>query len=215
MTHLSPFSYPSRFWIIAVAFTVVYLLNRYLFRYSWRRALLKDRTMKFWAMTFLYTMLITWMIYDLITWINTYYVVGSDIKPPDAPSYVIYSTSVKNGLKRFSDGLLDVTFISHSTCIFLMLSFWHSIFNFSSFERVNFWNRWEFKFYLFYALLALVAYPSAQWPLMDNAILFVVVPQMLYCFELIFSSILILIVRYRINRVRSQLLTTYHLSVLQ
>ena len=200
MTHLSPMSYPSRLAIIIVAYLFVFLLNHYIFKYKWWHNLRHERNLKFWCMSLLYLHMTTWMIYDLITWVNSYYVVGVDIKPPDAKSYITYSFSVKNGLKKFSDALLDITFIAHSTCMFLLLSFWHSIFNLKAYEALNFWNRWEFRFYIVYAVLAVVVYPTVQWCLVDDIILFTVVPQLIYFAEMIFSSILVLIVRYRIRR---------------
>jgi hypothetical protein len=90
-------------------------------------------------MLLLFIHMITWIIYDFLTYINIY-VVG--------PDYGVDS-SLYEGLRRTADVLLNFTFTAHSSSMFLLLSFWHSLFNSTKqFQALNFWKAWEFKLYV-------------------------------------------------------------------
>lgn len=139
MTHLDPFSYPARFWIISWTLCFVVFLNKYIFKYDYFFALRRQRNIKFWSMTLLGICMGTWIVYDFVTFLNIYEVDASE-------------ESTKEGLRRFADVLLNFTFTAHSSAMFLLLSFWHSLFNSTKqFQALNFWKQWEFKVYVFFS----------------------------------------------------------------
>jgi hypothetical protein len=171
----------------------VVLLNKYIFKYNFFFALKRQRNIKFWCMLLLGIHMGTWIVYDFVTFLNIY-VVGTD------EDYGIES-GMYEGLRRFADVLLNFTFTAHSSSMFLLLSFWHSLFNSTKqFQALNFWKAWEFKLYVAYSMISVVIYPAVQFSLINDDLLFVVVPQLMYLGEMMISSGLILFVRYRMRR---------------
>jgi len=190
LTHLNQFSYPSRLFIMFYATILFATISNFVFNYSWLQAARTRRGIKFWATTLAYIVCYTWMIYDLLTTINSYEVPAS-------------SSSAKEGLRRTADALLNITFTCHSSCMFLLMSFWHSMFQ-SSYRVRSFLKEWEFKAYIVYSILSFAIYPAVQWSLINDNLLFVVVPQMIYLGEMIVSSCLFGVVIYRVNNIRKK-----------
>eukprot|EP01102_Stenamoeba_stenopodia_P012606 TRINITY_DN4000_c0_g1_i2.p1 TRINITY_DN4000_c0_g1~~TRINITY_DN4000_c0_g1_i2.p1 ORF type:complete len:325 (-),score=27.61 TRINITY_DN4000_c0_g1_i2:108-1082(-) len=192
MTHLSPFSYPQRLSIIITAFCAMLVLHS-VFQYNYIHHAVHKRDLKFYCTTLLFVHTTTWIIYDTVTTINTYYlsnVTGLGVASPETSLHVRY----------FCDGILDLTFMSHSALLFLLISFWHTLFSAETAEK--FVSKWEFKVYVGYSFISAALYPSLQWPLLplEDARLEVVVPQLWYCTELALSSVLFLTVIFRMKR---------------
>ena len=120
MTHLSPFSYPQRLSIVATAFCAMIILN-VVFEYNYFHHAVHKRDLKFYCTTLLALHAVTWMMYDITATVNVYYV--SNITGLGIASNITYLH-----VRYFCDGLLDVTFTSHTSMLFLLISFWHTLF---------------------------------------------------------------------------------------
>jgi len=129
MTHLSPFSYPQRLSIVGTAFLMMIMLN-VAFDYPYRHHMIHKRDLKFWCTTLLGIHAVTWMMYDFTATINVYYLSNITGIGLGLASNVTFER-----VKYFCDGLLDVTFTSHTTMLFLLISFWHTIFKTETAKR--------------------------------------------------------------------------------
>jgi len=189
------------------------LLMNCVFEYNYFHHAMHKRDLKFYCTTLLALHAITWMMYDVTATVNVYYV--SNTTGLGIASNVTYLH-----VRYFCDGLLDVAFTAHTSMLFLLISFWHTLFKSETasklvaflFFPIDVWllighihrfvSKWEFKTYIVYSIVSVVLYPTLQWSLLplDDPRLPTVVPQFLYCGELILSSLLFLGVIYRMKK---------------
>jgi len=182
MTHLNPFSYPARLFQGVYTIIIITLIEAMIFKYPWWRDIRNSkarRTIKFWASTLMYLMLFLRLLADACITFNY----GKD-----------------SGLQLFSEVLLNLVYNTHSSCVFLLLSFFHNLFT-QVIPEANFMHELEFKIYLAYSIITFVAYPIIQFTIFNiKELNFVVVPQLIYGAELLLSSSLLLYLIIRIKR---------------
>eukprot|EP01102_Stenamoeba_stenopodia_P012949 TRINITY_DN4135_c0_g1_i1.p1 TRINITY_DN4135_c0_g1~~TRINITY_DN4135_c0_g1_i1.p1 ORF type:complete len:322 (-),score=54.54 TRINITY_DN4135_c0_g1_i1:172-1137(-) len=196
MTHFNPYSFPAHFVLDIVAVIWLYVFSRF-FGYSYWNNLRHKRNLKFWCYTLLWSNVLFWLFYDFCAILFGYYF--TPLGPPGA--MMLLSEQAAHKFQYLPTAFLDVALVSHTALLFLLISFWHTLFK-NDTVAVKFVKKWEFKAFFVYAIISILAYPLTQWPFVNhkNPLLIIVIPQFIYVFELTFSSVLFLIVVFRMRR---------------
>jgi len=145
--------------------------------------------------------MLCWIFYDLIV---TFY--SSAPEPAHTNLKVASSSSSSNHLivyKTLADVLLNFMFNCHSSCCFLLLSFFHSIFS-KTMPKLRFMNEVEFKIYFWYSIITFVIYPIVQFSAFNITSLdFIVAPQLIYGGEMVISATLFVWIIFRLNKINN------------
>lgn len=195
MTHFNPYSFPTHLVVDFTAIFWLYFTSRF-FGYYYFHSLRHKRDLKFGCYTLLWLHCWFWTFYDITAILNAYYFNPNG--PPN--SMKLLSADASRRFQYLSNALFDVVIVTHTSLLFLLVSFWHTLFKADVASR--FVKKWEFKAFFVYAIISVIVYPATQWPLLShsNPVLIVVVPQFIYCAELVLSSILFLVVVYRMKK---------------
>jgi len=127
---------------------------------------------------------VLWIIYDI------------------AVSVDLYELNANPNVKTFADVVIKLVFTSHSSCIFLLLSFLHVLFK-ATFPKQQFMSQLEFKVYVVYSIISFICYPIIQFALFSPTSLdFIIIPQFIYWIEMFISSLLYIALIVRMRRVQ-------------
>jgi len=128
--------------------------------------------------------LVLWIIYDITVSVDLYELNGAE------------------NVKTFADVVINLVFTSHSSCIFLLLSFLHVLFK-TTFPKQQFMSQLEFKVYVVYSVISFICYPIIQFALFSPTSLdFIIIPQFIYWIEMLISSVLYIALIVRMRRVQ-------------
>ncbi|KAI7870783.1 hypothetical protein BDF14DRAFT_1943585, partial [Spinellus fusiger] len=91
-----------------------------------------------------------------------------------------------------------VTFSFQTGVFFLMQCFWNYLSN--AVAKKSFMTSFEFKFYIFWAMVSMAMFPILQWTYRYNKLYSEVVPQLAYGIEILFTALLGVRSHFRFSR---------------
>jgi len=123
MTHFNPYSFPMHFAIDIVAIIWLWVFSRF-FGYDYFYNLRNKRNLKFWCYTLLWIHTLFWLFYDFTAILFGYYF--TPLGPPG--SMMLLTEEAAHKFSYLCSALLDVALVAHTALLFLLISFWHTLF---------------------------------------------------------------------------------------